>query len=180
MNSRVLFSFMIFSFAECDSPAKAPLVLNKDSGIVSKKFTYDSSHVLRGTTVLAGSDKNLNSRWVYGLSLVELSSTDCMGAMSEHPTPTEITAVNQLNDSTISISANIYANCGQDFLGEIEIVSENTLNLVYHGYGDFASCNCCFGLTYTIDLPDRKEHDFRKIKFVTINGIASTRFPTLK
>ncbi len=148
--------------------------------MLSNKTVSDSSHVLRGTTVLTGSDKNLNSRWVHGLSLVEISSTECKGIMSENPTSTEFTSINFPDDSTILISANIYANCGQDFLGEIEVVSDNTLNLVYHGYGNFASCNCCFGLTYKIDMPDRKEYDYSKIKFVTINGIAKTSFPLIR
>ncbi len=83
------------------------------------------------------------------------------------------------NDSTLVVSANIYANCSHKFLGEIEIVEENTLNLVYHGYGGYASCGCCFGLTYTINIFRDDDKRYTKVKYVTIGGYNKKKLPRI-
>ncbi|MGC4103773.1 hypothetical protein [Ferruginibacter sp.] len=122
----------------------------------------------------------MESRWVHGLFLEELSSTECLQPALEKPLPTTITAVKQTNDSTLMMSVNVDENCGYHFLGEIEVINNNTLNLVYHGYGAFASCNCCFGLTYKIALVKDEDYKFNKLRYVTVNGIAKTTLPMIK
>jgi hypothetical protein len=134
---------------------------------------------LIGTTVLCASEKNLNSGLIYGLNLDSIASTDCTNGYSEYVTPTKITGVRLVNDSTLIVTANITANCAYSFLGEIEIVSENTINLVYHGYGGYASCSCCFGLTYIISIIRNEDFKFDKLKYVTIDGIDKTKLPRL-
>jgi len=138
-----------------------------------------SGHQLVGTTVLTASKKNMEAGAVHGLWLDDFKSSQCLQPQSETPPPTEITSVKHPNDSTLIITANINANCSYDFLGEIEIVSDNTLNLIYHGYGGYASCNCCFGLTYKIKIVRNDDYRFDKLKYVTIDGIAKTSIPKL-
>jgi hypothetical protein len=141
--------------------------------------TLDPVHRLEGTTVLTSSEKNLESRWVYGLGLNRISVTPCQSS-GEKVTPTTITSIKQLNDSMLVIKAMISANCGYDFLGEIEVVSDSTLNLIYHGYGSYASCSCCFGLTYEIEIMRDPDYDMRKLKYVTVNGVARKSLPPIR
>jgi hypothetical protein len=135
-------------------------------------------NILKGTTILTASEKNMSSRVLYGLGLDSVAFTECEAPSSETPTPTRITEIRQPNDSTLIISTSISANCAYDFLVEIEVVSNNTLNLIYHGYGGYASCECCFGVTYIISLTKEDDYDLNNLKFVTLNGYSKTRIPT--
>jgi hypothetical protein len=139
-----------------------------------------SNDVLRGTTVLKASETNMETRAVHGLWLDDLKSSECLEPMTETPPATEITSVKQTDDTTLLITANIVSNCSYNFLGEIEVVGGNTLNLIYHGYGGFASCNCCFGLTYKIYLDREGDYKFNKLKYVTIKGFLKTSLPAIK
>ena len=184
---RKLFSTYLFILFYFLNPGCANQHSNKteiihDTIYINKKSVTDSlsEPQLNGTTVLDASETNMESRWVHGLALVGLTSSECLQPQSETPAPTEITSVKQTNDSTLVITANINANCGYSFLGEIEIVSGNTINLIYHGYGGYASCYCCFGLTYTIEIFRDEDYKFDKLKYVTINGYAKTSLPKLK
>ena len=65
------------------------------------------------------------------------------------------------------IDVAISANCCYNFLGEAEIIGGDTLNLIYHSYGGFCSCNCCYTLRYTFRV---QEWENLELKFVTVNG----------
>ena len=137
-------------------------------------------HELKGTTVLNSSEKNMSSRWLNGLWLDGLKSSECLSQQSETPSPTQITSAKQINDSTLIITASINENCSYSFLGEIEVVANNTLNLIYHGYGRYANCNCSFALTYKIKIFRDSDYNLSNLKYVTINGIAKTSLAKLK
>ena len=177
-----LFIFFFLLNFGCTDQHSNPAHTIHDTVYVDKKSgdNQTSDHQLIGTTTLKASEKNMEARWVHGLWLEDFTSSECLQPQSESPSPTEITSVKHPNDSTLIITANINANCSYSFLGEIEIVSNNTLNLIYHGYGGYASCNCCFGLTYKIELFRDDEYKFDKLKYVTINGIAKTSLTKLK
>jgi hypothetical protein len=159
---------------------------NRETQPVPVKVIHDtiyvgdqSDPVLKGTTVLKSSEANLESGILHGLWLNSLHSTECQDPISETPRATEITSVKQTDDSTLVISANIVANCSYSFLGEIE-VKDNTLNLIYHGYGGYAECMCDFGLTYKVEIVRDREIKFNKLKYVTINGYAKKALPPIK
>jgi hypothetical protein len=139
-----------------------------------------STDTLTGTTVLKASEKNMTSRWEHGLFLESVSSTECKNSDQEHPTPTEIVSIEQADDNTLLINANVNANCGYSFLGEIEVVGGNTINLISHGYGSYADCSCCFGLTYKIEIMRDEDISFDKLKYVTINGLAKKNLPKIR
>lgn len=135
--------------------------------------------VLTGTAVLAASEKNMTSR-THGLYLDTIYASPCSRPSEETPSRTEVTSVSLINDSTLVMSANVFANCSYSFLGEIEVVNDNTINLIYHGYGSYAMCNCCFGLTYRISLFRDDDTDFSKIRFVTIDGVGKKDLPRIQ
>jgi len=175
---------LILFFSNCKAKSSEKSTTIHDTIVVEKvvnrSLETDGKKSLSGTIILIASDRNMNSRWVYGVNLVELSSSECLEAQSETPASTEIKFIKQLNDTVLIISANIDANCGYSFLGEVEIVSENTINLISHGYGSYASCNCCFGLTYKIALIKDQDYKFDKLKYVTINGIEKKTLPKIR
>jgi len=172
--------FYLFNSSCTDRNTNAAQTIHDTVYLDKKSDSSISDHQLTGTTVLKSSSKILDARWVHGLWLEDLKSSECLKPQSETPSPTEITSIKQTNDSILIITANIYENCGYSFLGEIEIVTDNTLNLIYHGYGGYAMCNCCFGLTYKIELIKDEQYKFDKLKYLTINGIAKVPLPKLK
>jgi hypothetical protein len=152
-----------------------------DTILVEKKFDEKeiTGNKLIGTTVLKLSEKNVNTGRMHDLWLENVTASECMGSM-EDPLPTKITSIKQPTDSTLVIKANIDANCSHDFLGEAEVLHGNTLNLIYHGYGGYAQCNCVFELTYTFELPKESINKPNQIKYVTLDGVSKTPFPKIK
>lgn len=72
------------------------------------------------------------------------------------------------DSDTLTIEAQVIANCCHNFLGEAEVVGNDTLNLVYTSYGGFCSCACMFSLRYKFDTTF--EADYHILNRVTING----------
>lgn len=171
----VLF-FVLITNPSCSDSTNNSKVVIHDTVFVEKEPT---ENILIGTTVLKSSVKNHNTGYETGLWLEKLTTPDCGPAM-EHPTPTQITSIKQPNDSTLVIKALIDANCGYDFLGEAEFLPGNTLNLIYHGYGGYAECNCEHELTYTFEILKEPIGKPEPIKYVTIHGVAKTPFPKIR
>lgn len=109
----------------------------------------------------------------YGLFLKEIEVEDCKSTE-----PTELNEIIEFDRSSNkwTVKTMINANCCQDFLVDIKVENENTLNLIFHNYGMYCSCSCLFELTYKIDIMDFD--DLSKIKSVIINGDERTRIQT--
>jgi len=107
-------------------------------------------HILIGTTVLVGSPGNEAVK-NFGYNLFKLESTSCKGELDGPPKAGSDRVVHVIRtDSLWTVELNITSNCCHSFLGEIEVVDGSILNLIYHGYGTYCFCECCFGLTYWI------------------------------
>lgn len=131
---------------------------------------------LKGTTVLYASDKNWKIRWEQGLWLRDLHSSPCQGS-EEHMTKPKINSIQFSGDTAVSVDATINANCCHSFLGELEVVEDSILNLTYIGYGGHCACDCCFGLTYEIDIDRTEDYSPDKLIYVMVNGMRSTLKP---
>lgn len=128
---------------------------------------YDQ--VLVGTTFLSSSNKMiglLNN----GLEPISLEIIDYCDNTTHPSTFEKFPKFIQVNrDSTVlTIEVAVIANCCHNFLGEAEVIGNDTLNLVYTSYGGFCSCSCAFTLRYKFDTT--MEADYQILKFVTING----------
>jgi hypothetical protein len=174
----ILFSICIAN-AGCSGANSNSKGVIHDTIFVEKKPEGQYENKLIGTTVLKSSEKNHSTGYSTGLWLENLTTSEC-GAPMEHPTPTQITSIKQPNDSTLVIKALIDANCSYDFLGEVEVLNGNTLNLLYHGYGGYAQCNCEFELTYTFEVSSEGLNIPDKIKFVTVDGASKTSLPKIR
>lgn len=160
------------------SPVHVDATIKEDHPMPREEL---KGNYLIGTTVLHGSLLNLESRWEHGLALDSLLSSECSTPESESPASARITNIFHPDDSTLVITASIEENCSFSFLGELQIISGNTINLIYQRYGGggFAACNCCFGLTYKIRLVKDEGHRFDQLKFVSLNGYAKIKLPPL-
>ena len=127
-----------------------------------------SQQVLAGTTFLPYSAKMLGLL-NKGLSPISLeiiqecdNNTDPK-TFKDYPKFTEV----KRDSNELIIDVAIVANCCHNFLGEAEVVGNDTLNLVYTSYGGFCSCNCCFILRFRFDTT--MEEHYQILKHVTIN-----------
>ncbi len=141
----------------------------------SIKISRHDVRVLIGTTVLKSSEKNMTALYAHGLILDQIKSSDCMQTEHEGPTGSKIVKIEVLDDSLLTIEALIDANCSYNFLGEIDVVDDSIINLDYHGYGGYAQCNCCFGLTYTIRTSKNWDFKPEKVKYVMISSLRQTK-----
>ena len=130
--------------------------------------------ILKGTTILPMSRNNIGAMG-YGFTLTKIESTPCKQQERNAPPPrlkdSEVVSIIK-TDSTWICELKIVENCCYDFLCEVSINNDSTLNFIYHGYGDHCGCNCCFGLTYFIKIDDFG--DISKIKYTTLNGKKET------
>jgi hypothetical protein len=126
-------------------------------------------YVLHGTTILPltnGQNGALN----YGIKLKDIYLTPCEnnGRPPENHDP--IVNSISISDSLWQIDIKVVSNCCHNFLGDLEITDNNTLNLLYYPYGGFCSCYCCFGLTYIIEVEDFMKEETDKLKVISVLG----------
>lgn len=140
-----------------------------DTIIIKGGIPPSQPKVLIGTTFLPYSNKMiglLNK----GLSPIKLEVIEeCNGSITPKnfkDYPKFIKIVRNSNQLTIDVS--IFANCCHNFLGEAEVIENDTLNLIYTSYGGFCSCNCCFTLRYKFNTS--MEKNYQILKYVTINS----------
>jgi hypothetical protein len=157
-----LFCITVFSQQNNQSDTASPVYLH---------------NVLRGTTILPGSEKNDESRhkgyWLDSLYFTSCSDVETEKRMESGDYSDKITLVNYLKDSLMSIEINIWKNCGKSFLCEIEIVDDTILNLIYTSYGQIFACECCFGIMYHIRLfPGLDE--YKQLQCIMLNGKKET------
>jgi hypothetical protein len=125
--------------------------------------------ILIGTTFLPNTNKmiGLLNKGLTPISLEIIEECD----KSIHPKsfidyPKFTTVKRDCN--TLTIDVTVIANCCHNFLGEAEIIGDDTLNLIYTSYGGFCSCQCCFTLSYKFNTT--MEEYYQILKKVTINN----------
>jgi hypothetical protein len=126
--------------------------------------------ILIGTTILPGTHNQMGAR-EYGLYLQKVTKSNCKGDANEKWNPDKINSVMN-TDSTLIVDINITDNCCYEFLCDISVDSTATLNLIYHGYGTYCYCECCFGLTFHFEK--EKSPHYSDIKAVMINDNRKT------
>ena len=152
---------------------------NKDWTSRSKSYITDTvvfqsgmvRHILTGTAILPSTHNQMDAHG-YGLYFHKVTKSDCIKNSNENSKSKNYINSIFTTDSTIIINFNIYDNCCFDFLCDISVDTNATLNLIYNGYGTYCSCNCCFGLTYVLNIINRK--DIPRIKAAIINGDPKT------
>lgn len=107
----------------------------------------------------------------YGLFLDSVAISPCANKGQGRPDYiNEVQSVISTEDSLV-IQINFWGNCCHHFLCDIEIVDTNTINIITIGYGGmYCSCDCCYGLSLFFEPLNDVFEDFKKLKYISING----------
>lgn len=164
----------------CASAQKDTVFIRYNSDKESDKIAYTTDtvlfetsmarHILKGTTILPYTHTQQVAKG-YGIYLEKVAQSDCQKDATVKWEPTRINSVIDKEGEMI-IDINLSDNCCYSFLCDIEIVRDSIINLIYHGYGTYCDCDCCFGLTYT--LTKEKVPELSKINSVMVNGDLKT------
>lgn len=131
-------------------------------------------NVLVGTTILPATHGQINALG-YWIGLEKVTKSNCQRDVTEYSGKglnDHIVLISK-TDSTIMIDFNLYDNCCYEFLCDLEVDESGVLNLIYHGYGMYCGCDCCFGLTYHLSCKPDEENAI-KVKAVMLNGDKKT------
>lgn len=138
------------------------LIYETDTIIFNSSLTRN---ILFGTTVLPWTHNQLNAM-NFGLHFEKVTKSDCQSHGEEVYSAKDKINYIEITDTTLIIDVNIYDNCCYDFLCDISVDSTGTLSLIYHGYGTFCACYCCFGLTFHFSRTKSPENE--EIKAVVL------------
>jgi hypothetical protein len=105
-----------------------------------------------------------------GLWLTNVSITDCENDEKEPngSKHNQMSAIIQ-TDTTLSIEFYIFETCASDFLFDVKVVNQNTLDLIYFQYNSWADCRCCYGIKYDF-VRSNDTLDYYDLKYHTFNG----------
>lgn len=128
-------------------------------------------NLLVGTCRIPSTSNQINA-YGWGLYFKKVTGSDCDDNGERKFKFTDRVNSYLVTDSSLLIDITIRENCCYDFLCDISIENNETLNLMFTGYGGNCGCTCCFGLVYEFELMNPE--DFKKIKSITINGDPET------
>ncbi|RXR28323.1 hypothetical protein EQG68_14470 [Flavobacterium piscinae] len=126
---------------------------------------------LKGNSILHNSSK-INAAKNSGMAFLGFEVKNIALDYTEEMIPTSIEKI-VLEENHCLITFSAPSNCGYSFLGEIEIV-DDTLNLIYHGYGTTCFGNCLFSFQYEIQK-DIMNENILNLRYFMINGDLSTK-----
>ncbi len=140
-----------------------------DTIIIHGGISPAQPQILIGTTFLPNTEKmiGLINKGLSPISLEiieECNRTTDPKTFKEYPKYMNVSR----DKNILTIDVSVIANCCHNFLGEAEVIGNDTLNLVYNSYGGFCSCECCFTLRFKFDTSMEADHQI--LKFVTVNG----------
>lgn len=139
-------------------------------------FEEVSKHILlknelKGNSILLNSQK-INAAKNVGMAFLGFEVNNIELDFTEDMIPTSFEKI-VLEENHCLVKFSAPSNCGYSFLGEIEIV-DDTLNLIYHGYGTNCFGNCLFSFQYEIQK-DISNENILNLKYFMINGNLSTK-----
>ncbi len=133
--------------------------------------------VLYKTMVVPETINTMSAR-VFGLFLTDVSKSSCnrKGDGQTNRSKDKVTSIAK-TDSSWVFNLEIYANCCHEFLCEISVENDSTINFIYRGYGSaYCACNCNYMLTYNVEFIDYDfmKEEVAKIKYTMLNGDDAT------
>lgn len=171
----ILFLFLVFKIY-CQNDT---VFIRKNIKPFSEKIEYKTDTIVFTTPnarnilisdAILTQTKNQQIAKGYGLFFEKFEVKEC--EKSEKLKSDKIISVKKEKDQWI-IKIIAYSNCCQDFLADIKVEKNETLNLIYYNYGMYCSCSCPFEVTYTIRI--MSFDSLKNIKSVIINGNYSTK-----
>jgi hypothetical protein len=130
------------------------------------------TEILIGTTKLTWTSNQQVAKG-YGIFFDHVTLTPCNENEPIEEFKEDYIEKIEITDSTWICHLKIIGNCCHEFLCDISIENDNTLNFIHYGYGPtYCSCSCCFGLTYHLTIEDYSGLD--NVKYVIINSDKNT------
>ncbi|MCL2328010.1 MAG: hypothetical protein FWC39_05790 [Bacteroidetes bacterium] len=133
--------------------------------------------IMYGTQVIPATENQMEAT-IFKLYLKDATLTPCRN-LGEYFPPPSVENIEETAEK-LDVTIQFTANCSHEFLCDMEIIDEKTINLIYIGYGGYAQCGCCFGLTYHIEKLKNEdwqteEPGYLKLEDIIINGQEYTR-----
>jgi hypothetical protein len=140
-------------------------------------FGGSNMRTLLYKTTLLPETRNQQYAKNYGLFIDSVAIAPCENSASRER-PDYINKVNSIVSTKDSffIQIKFWGNCCHQFLCDIEIADDSTLNIITIGYGMYCSCDCCYGLNLYFEPLHKIFEDFNKLKYITINGDERKKF----
>ncbi len=130
--------------------------------------------ILYKTMLLPNTGRQQNAKG-YGLFIDSVAIMPCENSRERPDYINEVNSVISTKDSFV-IQIKFWGNCCHQFLCDIDITDDSTLNIITIGYGMFCSCDCCYGLNLYFEPLHEVFEDFNKLKYITINGDEKKKF----
>ena len=172
----ILFLFSLLSNCSDSHPSVSEIQYEKDETI-NEALTEEEKDVIepKGSQVLKKSHKSFTFYNGTGYWLTSVDISECDEPGSGYDKSYYVYQINYINvtDSTMEITFSFKAKCGSDFLFEVELIGEDVLNILYHGFQSLADCNCEYNAKYLLvdrDYLDGFEMDNVKLKHISINN----------
>lgn len=107
----------------------------------------------------------------FDVCLEGFASSECYEDRRRASCPVGISSIVE-SDDYLEIQLGTSSNCCYGFVGDIGVLNDSTLNLIYHDYGhSHCACNCGFVLTYTLRKECMvNENRIELLKAFAING----------
>src|ERR1017187_1321497 len=180
MKKRLLLFFLmccsIFAIAQQDTIfIKSNIAdYNKPINYITDTLLFPSKTnrlVITGTGIIPETGGQLDLR-SYGLNFKKLLFSECnegSGYMDKGPWQRINSIV--INDTSVLVDITFHAICGSSFLTDVRFSDKDSiLQIEYYPYGSWASCDCCYGLTYCFQRIDHWG-DAKLISTLIIKGV---------
>lgn len=107
----------------------------------------------------------------FDVCLEGFASSECYDDHRKESCPMGISSIKESGDY-LEIQLGTSSNCCYGFVGDIGLLNDSTLNLIYHDYGhSHCACNCGFVLTYTLKKEClASENRIEQLKAFAVNG----------
>ena len=126
---------------------------------------------LAGTDILPSTGNQLGARR-FNIFLDDLTSSDCVNENENFDN--KIVSVLKKGDKII-VTARVQSNCCYQFLGDIGVANDSTLNLIYIDYGEsHCACSCIYDLTYYLSTNQYNDEGIIDLKAFVINNDFNT------
>lgn len=104
------------------------------------------------------SDSSLNNQLAIkkGYELLSISPSPCTSSPIRDTINIGITNVDYY-DGNYLVTVSFKSTCCRSFIGEIELLNKNKINLKWTDYGNACLCTCCYNMTYKIKAKKKKE-----------------------
>jgi len=176
----ILFFLMALSTQLCSQSSDTVFIRRNhgwDDDIIKYKtdtIVFDShfkSKILYGTMVLPDTYNQIYALG-FGLSLDSVSIEDCKQGV-ESVKDDRVLNISE-DQGKMAVETELYGNCCHSYFCDVQILKDETVNLITYGYGTYCACICSYKLTFYFSWLDHAPR--KKIKSIIMNNDPATKY----